>query len=114
MTIEGKRSLDIEQPLQKYLPYLSLEASELKKTLPALALELAARLIRMFSFVGDTVLDPFVGTGTTNVAAAQWGDTALESRSTEGILIWSRSGWKRRAINSLATSPSRSMSAEGQ
>ena len=27
----------------------------------------------MFSFVGDTVLDPFVGTGTTSVAAARWG-----------------------------------------
>jgi DNA modification methylase len=27
----------------------------------------------MFSFVGDTVLDPFMGTGTTNVAAAKWG-----------------------------------------
>jgi DNA modification methylase len=36
-------------------------------------LELAARLIRMFSFVGDTVLDPFTGTGTSNLAAAQWG-----------------------------------------
>ncbi len=35
--------------------------------------ELAERLIRMFSFVGDTVLDPFVGTGTTVVAAARWG-----------------------------------------
>jgi DNA modification methylase len=34
---------------------------------------LAARLIRMFSFVGDTVLDPFLGTGTTSVAAAQCG-----------------------------------------
>jgi DNA modification methylase len=33
-------------------------------------LELAERLIRMFSFVGDTVLDPFLGTGTTTVAAA--------------------------------------------
>lgn len=31
--------------------------------------ELAARLVRMFSFVGDTVLDPFVGTGTTIIAA---------------------------------------------
>ncbi len=30
---------------------------------------LATRLIRMFSFVGDTVLDPFLGTGTTSVAA---------------------------------------------
>ena len=33
--------------------------------------ELAERLIRMFSFVGDTVLDPFLGTGTTSVAAAR-------------------------------------------
>jgi len=31
--------------------------------------ELARRLIGMFSFVGDTVLDPFVGTGTTTIAA---------------------------------------------
>lgn len=34
---------------------------------------LAERLVRMFSFVGDTVLDPFMGTGTTNVVAARWG-----------------------------------------
>jgi modification methylase len=32
-------------------------------------LELATRLVRMFSFSGDTVLDPFCGTGTTMVAA---------------------------------------------
>ena len=32
-------------------------------------LELAHRLVRMFSFVGDTVLDPFAGTGTTLIAA---------------------------------------------
>jgi hypothetical protein len=36
-------------------------------------LQLAERLIRMFSFVGDTVLDPFVGTGTTMLVAAQHG-----------------------------------------
>jgi modification methylase len=35
--------------------------------------ELAERLVRMFSFVGDTVLDPFLGTGTTTIAAAKWG-----------------------------------------
>lgn len=34
-------------------------------------IELADRLVRMFSFVGDTVCDPFAGTGTTLVAAAQ-------------------------------------------
>lgn len=31
--------------------------------------ELPKRLIRMFSFVGETVLDPFCGSGTTNLAA---------------------------------------------
>jgi DNA modification methylase len=35
--------------------------------------ELAERLIRMFSFADDTVLDPFWGTGTTTVAAARSG-----------------------------------------
>lgn len=39
--------------------------------------ELAERLIRMFSFAGDTVLDPFVGTGTTMVAAAKWGRNSI-------------------------------------
>lgn len=40
-------------------------------------LQLAERLIRMFSFAGDTVLDPFMGTGTTNVAASKWGRNSI-------------------------------------
>jgi modification methylase len=40
-------------------------------------LELASRLIRMFSFVGDTVLDPFLGTGTTSFAAALCGRNSI-------------------------------------
>ncbi len=40
-------------------------------------MELAERLIRMFSFVGDTVLDPFLGTGTTTTAAAKWGRNSI-------------------------------------
>jgi len=39
--------------------------------------ELAERLIRMFSFAGDTVLDPFVGTGTTMIAAARCGRNSI-------------------------------------
>jgi site-specific DNA-methyltransferase (adenine-specific) len=40
-------------------------------------LELAYRLVRMFSFVGDTVLDPFVGSGTVMVAAMRTGRNSI-------------------------------------
>jgi site-specific DNA-methyltransferase (adenine-specific) len=39
--------------------------------------ELAERLIKMFSFAGDTVLDPFVGTGSTSVAAMHCGRNSI-------------------------------------
>jgi modification methylase len=42
---------------------------------------LATRLVQMFSFVGDTVLDPFTGAGTTNVAAL------INGRSSVGVEI---------------------------
>ena len=40
-------------------------------------LELAYRLVRMFSFSGDTVVDPFCGTGTTMVAAMKAGRNSI-------------------------------------
>jgi site-specific DNA-methyltransferase (adenine-specific) len=40
-------------------------------------LELANRIVRMFSFVGDTVLDPFCGTGTTMIAAIRAGRNSI-------------------------------------
>lgn len=39
--------------------------------------ELAERLVRMFTFVGDTVLDPFSGTASTSVGAARWGRNSI-------------------------------------
>jgi site-specific DNA-methyltransferase (adenine-specific) len=42
------------------------------------AIEVPRRLIRMYSFWGETVLDPFLGTGTTSLAAE------LEGRSSVG------------------------------
>lgn len=40
-------------------------------------LELATRLVRMFSFHGDTVLDPFCGSGTTMQAAMKWNRNSI-------------------------------------
>jgi len=40
-------------------------------------LELASRLVRMFSFQGDTVLDPFCGTGTSMVASLRHGRNSI-------------------------------------
>lgn len=40
-------------------------------------LELATRLVQMFSFTEDTVLDPFCGSGTTMVAAMRTGRNSI-------------------------------------
>lgn len=45
---------------------------EIQRQHPApFPVEIAKRLVGMFSFVGDTVLDPFVGLGTTILASAE-------------------------------------------
>ena len=46
-------------------------------------MELAKRLIQMFSFVGDTVFGPFMGTGTTTLAAMQHGRSSIGSEIDE-------------------------------
>jgi DNA modification methylase len=60
---------------------------------------LAERLVRMFSFVNDTVLDPFSGTGTTGVAAARWGrhSIGVEIEPTYHALARARLGEVFRA-----------------
>lgn len=42
-------------------------------------IELAERLIRMFSFAGDTILDPFCGSGSTALAAGRTGRNSINS-----------------------------------
>lgn len=41
--------------------------------------ELAERLIRLFSFAGDTILDPFAGTGSTAIAAVSSGRNSISN-----------------------------------
>ena len=55
----------------------SLGGASTKEHPAPFPLELASRLVRMFSFWGDTVLDPFSGTGTTMLAAMKWGRNSI-------------------------------------
>ena len=43
----------------------------------AFPVELPRRLVRLYSFVGDTVLDPFLGSGTTSRAALELGRNSI-------------------------------------
>jgi DNA modification methylase len=63
-------------------------------------LELAERLIRMFSFVGDTVLDPFLGTGTTTLAAMRNGRNSIGFEVDKTYLAYAR-----KRIRGLIVSP---------
>ncbi len=48
--------------------------------------ELAERLIRMFSFAGDIILDPFAGSGSTAVAAIRAGRNSISVEIEEEYL----------------------------
>ena len=56
----------------------------------AFPLELALRLINMFSIYEDTILDPFIGTGTTSIASAILGRNSIGyeiDNSFENLII---------------------------
>lgn len=55
----------------------TLADPELRERSGAFPLELPYRLVNMYSVYGDTVLDPFWGTGTTSLAAAVAGRNSV-------------------------------------
>jgi site-specific DNA-methyltransferase (adenine-specific) len=65
-------------------------------------LELASRLVKMFSFVGDVVLDPFVGTGTTVEAATLAGRNGI-GVDIEPTYVEVSEGRMRRVISANST-----------
>jgi len=57
--------------------FWNIGGASTKKHPAPFPLELPFRLIKMFSFWGDTVLDPFSGTGTTTLAAMKTGRNSI-------------------------------------
>ncbi len=83
----GYRSPTVEQRLGSIIPeeehrlwfrqIWTLGGAPTREHPAPFPLELAERLVRMFSFTGDTVLDPFMGSGTSNLAALRWGRNSV-------------------------------------
>jgi DNA modification methylase len=68
--------------------------------------EIPERLIRMFSVVGDTVLDPFAGTGTTLWAAARLGRNSVGVEWDRGVFEALVGEARRQGVSeSLAAAP---------
>lgn len=68
--------------------------------------ELAERLIRMFSFAGDTILDPFAGSGSTAVAAIRTGRSSISVEIEEEYLNSATRRAAREAASRLVESHS--------
>lgn len=67
--------------------WAGIRGASLREGHPApFPVEIAERLIRMFSFAGDTVLDPFAGSGSTGVAAIRAGRNSVSVEIEEQYL----------------------------
>ena len=73
----SKRERDVWFSQTWTLPGAEQNRSEITRRTGAYPLEVPRRLIRMFSIIGDTILDPFLGTGTTMRAAQMLGRNSI-------------------------------------
>ncbi len=91
----------------------TLSRDELRERSAAYPFEIPYRLINMYSVYGDTVLDPFWGTGTTSLAAMVAGRNSVGSERdpefvrvfeerTERVPTYSQEVTKRRLADHLA------------
>ncbi len=67
--IKEQSKLTDEEWNQYFTGHWNFPGEKQDKHLAMFPEELPKRLIKMFSFVGDTVLDPFLGSGTTSLVA---------------------------------------------
>lgn len=77
-----------------------LPTERLEKEVAAFPEELPYRLIKLFSFVGETVLDPFLGSGTTMKVARQLGRNSVGYEINFNLLevIKEKTGFAQRTL----------------
>lgn len=75
--IKEQSRMTTEEWNQFFAGHWNIPGERQDKHLAVFPEEIPARLIRMFTFVGDTVLDPFLGSGTTCLAARNRGRNSI-------------------------------------
>jgi DNA modification methylase len=85
--MEMASKIETDDYVRYFAPVWTDVTGQLRRDHPApYPVEIARRLIRMFSFAGDTVLDPFAGTGTTALAAMEAGRNSVSVEVDHGYV----------------------------
>jgi len=84
--IKDQSKLTKEEWNQYFTGHWNFSGEKQDKHLAMFPEELPGRLIKMFSFVGDTVLDPFLGSGTTSLAAKNLNRNSIGYEINEGFV----------------------------
>ena len=98
--IKEQSKLTKEEWNQYFTGHWNFPGEKQDKHLAMFPEELPRRLIRMFSFVGDTILDPFLGSGTTSLAAKNLDRNSIGYEINEEFLpvIKEKLGIEQRTI----------------
>jgi modification methylase len=85
--MESQSFIGTDDYVRWFAPVWTDVTGQLRRDHPApYPVEIPRRLIRMFSFTGDTVVDPFGGTGTTAFAAFETGRNSISVEVEPGYI----------------------------
>lgn len=104
-SVKEQSRLTQEEWNQYFTGHWNFAGEKQDKHLAMFPEELPRRLIKMFSFIGDTVLDPFLGSGTTSLAAKNLNRNSIgyEIHGNFLPIIKEKLGMKQKTIFQDAT-----------